>query len=134
MYKITEEEYYAAREVVETYHRQLSETINEIDDMRHVSLKSFMANVDLSERLRNVLTGLLRWRGNIRLTDISAYELSRMYGVGRSSSDEFLVKQEKYLREKRAQERAGLYVVAPATPYPSGQEVRQIHGSQEQET
>ncbi len=117
--------------MVETYHRQLSETINEIDDMRHVSLKSFMANVELSERLRNVLMGLLRWRGNIRLTDISAYELSRMYGVGRASSDEFLVKQEKYLREKRAREHPDLYVVAPATPSPSGQEVRQPQGHQE---
>ncbi len=100
---ITAEEYIAARTVVEDYHRQLTETIREIDHSHQVSLKSFINNVELSERLRNALTVLMKRIGNVRLEDIRPSDIANIHGVGLKSAQEFMEKQREYLLHDRSE-------------------------------
>ncbi len=95
---VTIEEYHAAREVVETYHRQLTEAMREIDDYEGASLGSFMRDVDLSGRLHNALRVMHQRLGSVRLETITVTDLWQMHGVGKALCAEFMEKQRQYLR------------------------------------
>ncbi len=101
---ITKDEYQAAVDVVESYHKQLQEAISVAEKRTGVPVREFILNVDMSARLRTALESLLEWSNGqgICIEYIDEYIFRRLRNCGPLSWNEFSEKREKYLLERQS--------------------------------
>ncbi len=98
---ITKEEYIAARDLVEAYHKQLQETIGKCDHHHRLTLRAFRDEVEMSERLANAIKILVARFGDMRLDQIRRADLLNMPGIGIKTAEEFTQKQQRFLQSPR---------------------------------
>ncbi len=100
---VTREEYIAALDVVEAYHRQLNVAVGMAEAHRRVSLLTFLKEVTVSPRLEKALSYFkLRNDGTPAcLDEILKTDFLRIRNAGLGLWDEFVEKRDSYLSGKQ---------------------------------